>query len=86
MLAQSGKKKIEHCEIFCCLQGNQLAQQIFKKFDLMLGVFYAYTEERKSHDCFLRQNKPLQYVQNKTHKTSKFLSPTYIDVFIVNFF
>ena len=52
----------------------------------MLGVFYAYTEERKSHDCFLRQNKPLQYVQNKTHKTSKFLSPTYIDVFIVNFF
>ena len=33
---------------------------------LMLEVFYADMEECKHNSSFLRQNKPLQYVQNKT--------------------
>ena len=49
----------------------------------MLGVFYAYAEEYKHTDCFLRQNKPLQYVQNKLHKTSKCLWPVDMDMFVV---
>ena len=43
-------------------------------------MFYAYAEEYKHNDCFLRQNKLLQYVQNKT---SKCLWSVYIDMFVV---
>ena len=31
---------------------------------------------------FWRQNKPLQYVQKKLHKTSKCLSPVHIDMYV----
>ena len=52
--------EIEHFEIFSHPWGNQLAQWFFIKIwfaivlshFLMLGVFYAYTEEYKHNDCF----------------------------------
>ena len=37
----------------------------------MLGVFYAYMEEYKHNDCFLKTKKPLQYVQNKMSENFK---------------
>ena len=53
--------EIEHFEIFNRLRENKLAKQFFIKFNvivlshfLMLGVFYAYTEEYKHNDCFLK--------------------------------
>ena len=54
----SGASEIEHFEIFSCPQENKLAQQFFHKIwfaiqshFVMLGVFYAYTEECKSNHC-----------------------------------
>ena len=65
----SRSSEIEHFEILSRPRENQLARHFFVKFNLlflMLGLFYSYTEEYKHNNCFLKTNKPLQYVQNKT--------------------
>ena len=60
--------EIDHFEIFSCLQENQLAQWFFVKFNLLLlflislfflilGVFYAYAEEYKHNDCFIKKKQ-----------------------------
>ena len=52
---------------------------------LMLGVFYAYTEEYHPDNCFLNDKTNLYNIyKTKLHKTSKFLWPTYVAMFLVN--
>ena len=57
----SWASEIEHFENFSHPRENQLAQQFFVKFNLllffshflMLAVFYAYAEKYKHNDCYI---------------------------------
>ena len=47
-------------------------------------MFYAYMEEYKLNDCFLKTKQTVKNMYKiKPHKTSKCLWPVYIDMFVV---